>query len=600
MFFILLILLNLLTKINAYEAIPLTKYLGSGYDLKTTLYGFPIFEFTYDNELYTTPHTNITYKVPNELSIKPYPYVHELTKNSQCSTYSDYLEQYSKWFKFDVAINVGKFSAGLGYNKAMQQVYKMLQYHNASMSTGFKYFIFNIGVLGPSFILNKTNLFTLALNKLPSEIKTDRDQYLYFQFFKTFGTHYPEKILSGGKVEFAAAINNDLLNRESSSWVSEQFSLSFHFSLFNFSTGGFYNRSEIHINETFSKEAITNVNFFGGDPILANLDNSDEWLKTIDEYMFPINVTLTGIWNLVEDQIKSHTMYKAVLAYLAAPSLKNANGNDYGLGSGFDTLTLEKPLNTILNPVSVYEYYITESKLTEAINTIQNDFDLQLSFHERFEDSYGFLDLGTKTTDYYHYYEMSIYHKKSLTKVIIDVAYKKLILKTFPVELNGVFSQAITLLPPYDSQNKTIVKYYEEIFKKYGTSVINHVVLGGSLEVNMWYDSSFDSVYSREYISESCKWSFLDIVSYESDKTHIHKKIDKNLNKTLVVEYKIIGGNSVYEITSYYDWLLTIQDHMAPIKYHLIPILDVIPVERKNDFTMALNEYIKKNQIKLF
>lgn len=622
-----LLLLTIICKVIA-TPIPIANYIGSGYNLKTTMYGFPIFDFTYDDCLhYTTPHTNITYDVPNEINVKPLLLTHEMTRNGEYDTYENYLHQYSQWFKFDIGIVKGKFSAGIHYNKALANAFKMLKYNNASMSTGFKYWIFATSTLGPAFVLNKTRLFNIAISKLPSKLSTPRDQEIYNEFFESFGTHVATSAAFGAKAEYAAAMNKNMTNTESSSWVSQQFSLSFHYMMFNFSAGGFENRSDIHINQTFQQMSNWDVIFYGGDPILATQDRSGEWLKTIDEFMFPINTTLHGIWNFVDDTVKSNTMYQAALTYLSQTQQvtdKNKDQNnsnkihsrlnliqnsnqiktiDYGLGSGFNmqTLDLVKPLFSILKSEQdmIYELPSPESRLVESINVMQNDFDLKMYSHTKTEESYGFLGLGTKTKEVYRYYETIRKQHKSQTMVLVDIAYKKVILRTIPLNFNHIFNESLHRLPPYD--HSTNYKVYEQFFDAFGTAVIDAVTLGGRLELDMWYDYALNSKYTKEYIHESCSWSFLDIVSYAKDKQHTDMKVDRAINNTLKIEYKFTGGDQMMTIANYYDWLPTVKYNMVPIRYHIVPISELIidNDEKKAHVKTALIDYLTKGQNEL-
>ncbi len=169
-----------------------TQYLGSGFDARYCRYSnavslAPIFAFTYtEGKTWTSPYTNIVYDVPDQMSVKPFETVVEVSQESILDSYESYLQTYTEWFSFGVGIEVGYFGAGFEYEKSLGYVYSCYENDFVETIHGFHLWTFNVGTLYPQFIMTLDPMFEAALNNFPTEIKTHQDLEYAIQFVTTF------------------------------------------------------------------------------------------------------------------------------------------------------------------------------------------------------------------------------------------------------------------------------------------------------------------------------------------------------------------------------------------------------------------------------
>lgn len=313
----------MVTYVVALNPISATNYLGSGFDARYCKYSdavslAPIFTFTYtEGKQWISPYSHIVFDVPDQMVIKPFETVFELSEESVSDTYTSYLQKFTEWFYFGAEIEVYYFGGGLFYEKSLGYVNSCYEDDFVETIHGFHLWTLNAGTLYPQFIETLDPMFQLALDKFPVQIITPEDKEYATEFVQTFGTHYPYRAIFGAKVLYISAINQIMKGSYSSEWVSEQYGLNFHYLLYGISSGGFYNRSDITVDKEFLANSRTKVLFYGGDPILANLTSLDEWVKTIDNNTFPMNVTMVGLWNLItNNNTKQETLKNFIVNYL--------------------------------------------------------------------------------------------------------------------------------------------------------------------------------------------------------------------------------------------------------------------------------------------
>merc|ERR1712216_753890 len=86
-----------------------------------------------------------------------------------------------------------------------------------------------------------------------------------------------------------------------SSWVSSQISLNFHFDAFAIDAGGFTNRSEIKMDKSFMEHSKSYLFYEGGLPALQTSQSLAQWEPTIAQAPHFLNATLDKISNLAAD-----------------------------------------------------------------------------------------------------------------------------------------------------------------------------------------------------------------------------------------------------------------------------------------------------------
>jgi hypothetical protein len=619
---ILILLINLVIGNNIN--INAVQYIGSGYDLKKGIAGLaPLFKYTYDDgNTWTSPNSNITYKVPDQLVVSKYNRVDEVVLTGYYNSYDEYLNEYTSWFNFDISLNIKKFGLGFKYNKQLGYVHEQMKNTTLTNMNGHHTWYYYDADMYPPNILEKNDMFQLEIESLPKTINTSKDRIQYQNFIETFGTHYMYRSIFGGKCIFDVMTSDTVIDNYSKSWTSTQYGFYFHYVLFNISSGGFTNRSDITINNQYLKNSNSNITFLGGNPSLANINNITDWVNTIDEYTFPINSTLNGLWELIDDPIKSLTLKDFIIRYLNSNNKKRLKGdinirrqrrNNNKLaginciGHGIDTTTLDGCLAPIVQleynheggyPIGVYNQSYPDSFLVNMNVTETTSFSGKTwqYFYHHYHTWFGF---GSKSIEVYKFYENFYKKQKSLVTNWLFISYERLTYPLLPPpKLSKPFEDTINQLPR--CYNITTRDKYFYLFETFGTAIIDELTLGGKFKLDIWYDSQFISEKDIEWIKRNAHYSFLGIAHWGSGSEYSYKHVDKKFNTTMLFDYSYLGGNPTYKPDEWNKWLPTIQDNMEVVQYHLEPIRILIddPIIRDN-IDRAFDDYKAKAVIEL-
>ena len=578
-------------------------YLGHGFDAKFGMFGLaPIFEYTYQmNQTWISPFSGKSFLVPDQMYVSPNPEVYELVMQGYYSSYSEYLSMYREWFNFDIGISVDSFSAGFTYDKQLGYVHDTINQYNSSVMHGTHWWTYYTAVLYPYYVLNFNPIFSKMLDGFPETINNQNDIEYATQFVDTFGTHYQSRAFFGAKMDFNAAISQALQSKYSYEWIVTQYSLYFHYKAFNISNGGFANKTDINISLQFLENTNSNVTFYGGDPTFANLDNITLWVNSLDSNTFPMNCTMNGIWNLIENQTKRTTMQNFMVDYIAGKnySSKMSKGKKNPqqitcLGQGLDTTTLTGCLAPVYKVNSSFIQPIPQSQLIQLNLTMTDSFSVDAWSNYHYTSSYGFLGMGTKTSDIYKYYNEYYNADKSLVMFWLQIAYYLAAAPIIPMpQLDPLFVQALKMLPDlYDPKNTTTQKEYFDFLQTFGLAVVDEVILGGYFQCKLWYGKELVFQQSEEDISVHASWSFLGIIGDGYGHQSKNYQVDQAFNSTLAVEYSYLGGNLTFDITQWQLWLDSVDSDLAVISYHLLPITLFIENDLiRNNVMAAMSDY---------
>ena len=611
---------------KSQQPLNIVSYVGCGFDAKKGTYGLaPIFEYTYEqNNQWKSPSGNI-YLYPDQMIVSPYDEVQEIVFQGNYSTYNEYLESYTSWFTFSVSdVNVQyDFSFAAKYSKELGYIDQTLNENYESILHGLHWWNYYAATLYPPYILTYDYMFNKSIEYLPRTIQTQSDSEKYYEFVQSFGTHVMIKTVGGAKVTYNAGITKSLSEQYQESWQEEQFSFSFHYNLFGISSGGFANKNDITINQAFLVNSNMNATFIGGNPIYANLNNLTQWADSIEANTAPLNSSLVGLWHLIDDPVKSQTLYSFITSYLSdGANTKFSDKKDYPgngcIGSGFDIVTLSSCLaplfvftynNSNSYPDQVFSQYTPETQIINITVTMTDTFSGTAWSEYFYESSYGFMGMGTKTKEIYEFYSNYYTNQKSLSSNWITIAYETLTMPILPMPIiNPLFIKAVDMLPVYNGSNPYTKNMYFEFFQTFGTAFADQIVLGGKYQFDLWYDTMFIQSQSYTEISEEAHESYLGIIG----DGHGHSYEIKNVNKEFVgsIEYYYLyeGGNIDYQVNEWDEWLQTIKGNESVVQYHLQPITLLINDQNKVTSIMAafkdyafdaineLNQYIKSLQ----
>ena len=118
------------------------------------------------------------------------------------------------------------------------------------------YSYYSLASLPPQFMTLDPRL-SMALKQLPAKITKGSDQSKYNTIVRYWGSHFVMSANFGGKINLDTFISNSYVHSKSQSFLAQQFSLNFHYQMFDLSSGGYHNKSDIKLDESFKHAATT-------------------------------------------------------------------------------------------------------------------------------------------------------------------------------------------------------------------------------------------------------------------------------------------------------------------------------------------------------
>jgi hypothetical protein len=294
---------------------------GHGFDAKTARQGlFPILDWTYQfGNQWTSPVSGKTYSVPDQLNIASIPESATKIVESISYQFSAQWNEYLSWFKFSLGISEpGVFSAAVAYNKELHTIKAELS-SDLNMQGFSQYWCTYYGLdMAPAYVLNPSDFFKLALEKLPASSEGEANKHLYQEFVQAYGTHYVCYGAFGGSVHLSQFLSKKIAGNYSLDQVAHQLSLGFSLYLFNISGGGFHNKSDIHLASWFAENAKTYMFFAGGAPAYQTNQTVGQWMQSIPDYAGLLNTTLCPLTDLVTwDATRQASLKSYIHEYLA-------------------------------------------------------------------------------------------------------------------------------------------------------------------------------------------------------------------------------------------------------------------------------------------
>uniref|UniRef100_A0A7S1C5P8 MACPF domain-containing protein n=1 Tax=Bicosoecida sp. CB-2014 TaxID=1486930 RepID=A0A7S1C5P8_9STRA len=282
----------------------------------------PVFQFHYtEGQIWSDPSDpSLTFSVPDELVATNVDSSTEYVNEGIMSTYDDWVHTEQKSFNVNAGVSMQAYNKSLSlnfkYNRESFTYKERTSTDNAA--SGFSKHEWALLSLEsyPPQLMPINPMFSKFVDELPASVRGAADQAKYNQLVQYWGTHFPTYANFGGHVHVNTFVNKSFLATKSTSWVQNQFSLTFHYWMFDISGGGFTNRSDIHIDNAFKEAATTYIFFRGGDLTLQSNATVDAWLKTIPANPLYLNVTLSDLSTLVTDAGKATNLQKTITHYL--------------------------------------------------------------------------------------------------------------------------------------------------------------------------------------------------------------------------------------------------------------------------------------------
>jgi hypothetical protein len=566
-----------------------TDYLGRPFDLKKGIFlpgelflltPDPTKKFYYGSD--PTP-----YDVPYEVNIANQPFVQNIVHSDTFDSYTSYVKTQQRWFNFKAGLEAGAFGAGFQYNEESGSIYRALSNSTVQAMNGFHL----VNLYSASLDIPERMKYHLKfmdfLARLPAKIVTEKDRHLYEKFIEIYGTHYASGALFGAKVNFYAYVKKVLTQHYHETWINTQFRMYFHYYLFNVSEGGYENRSKIEISQDFLANAEAKTFFYGGDPLLANLNKLGDWISSIKGSEYPFNVTLRENSELVQDDpVKQATLSNFIWDYINGKSAKrNTESVDIldssgCLGFGFDPVTARcsaKIFDLNSPAIHIVKQKSPETKIVKYNATYVATFDGSAQ-ETTCENSGGFLGFGSRSKTTYKYYEAHLKEKESLSINYLQVEYETHTLIDIPIPpLNPRFVEAWKQLPRvYDRSLNFNVAAYQRFLQAYGYAYVEQVKLGGRFRLEHWFKTYYAMQHSIEWVEKQSNWSFLNIIGTGHGSKTYCENTDREFYSKGRYEWEFIGGSYDYDPDQWKLWLPTIKENPAMISYKLKPIANLI------------------------
>lgn len=295
--------------------------MGHGFDAKMGRAGLmPVLSWTYQfGNTWTSPVSGITYQVPDQLSPASMPESATRIVETMSTSFETVFSLYESWFSFSIGITYpGVFSAAASFNKELAKVKLMVNDNLHILGFSQYWSTYYTLDMAPAYVLNADPVFKLSVSKLPENASTPENLNLYQEFVQSFGTHYVCYGAFGGSIHLDQYVDSSLTKQFSYEQVAQQFALGFHFYLFNISTGGYKNKSDIHFAQWFAENAKTFSYWSGGSPAVQTIGTVNEWLNTVADNAALLNTTLCPLSDLVSwDTTRQTVLSNVVASYLS-------------------------------------------------------------------------------------------------------------------------------------------------------------------------------------------------------------------------------------------------------------------------------------------
>ena len=229
----------------------------------------PVYKYTYDEQqTYTSPYTKTRYRVPDQLSPTTDTQAMEFIAEDISYNFEEVMTYEMSRFNVGVTITVKDISAGVTYNHQMMTAKDTLSNSSHVFAGSKKWWkMFDMAAYPPSLVGSVDPMLAEVLNhKLPKKIASAKDARQYEMFVKSWGTHYMINGNFGGKLIHNVYIDTDFYKSRSSSWMSTQIDLNFHFDAFSIDGGSFHNRSDIKMDQDYLKHSRSYLFYEGGFP----------------------------------------------------------------------------------------------------------------------------------------------------------------------------------------------------------------------------------------------------------------------------------------------------------------------------------------------
>lgn len=289
----------------------------------------PIYNYHYvEQKSYFDPFSAVAFKVPDEVSMTVNEAGYEQIDSLYSDVFSESVSETTKRYSWSVGVqlNFGQVAAGVQYSDNKQwynfdlEEKERMNYNSHSIMWWKFYEVqaYPMEVLGGNAL---DPIFKSYLDQLPKTISGPNDTKKYDTLLENWGTHYITWANFGGSLDLDIFTNGSFDRSQTQEWKSDQHSLTFHFTLYDIdpsaSIAGFTNKSQIHINQSFTNASRVRLFYEGGDPTLMGDDSLVPWKNSIRKAPHWLNVTYQPLSKLPNlDAQTAKTLETYIMQYL--------------------------------------------------------------------------------------------------------------------------------------------------------------------------------------------------------------------------------------------------------------------------------------------
>lgn len=158
-----------------------------------------------------------------------------------------------------------------------------------------------------------SDFFTDYLNnELATRYEDDPERY--FDFFKSYGTHYFKSATIGGSIKFLAEVDKPLKKNR----TMEEFSQNLKSTFVRTLQGKKWNTTALPISN------LTHVKIIGGDEEVFESEGFSSWYEKLNERPVIIKGRLEPITTLIRDETKRNNIQKALDVYVGMSYLEES------------------------------------------------------------------------------------------------------------------------------------------------------------------------------------------------------------------------------------------------------------------------------------
>ena len=192
-----------------------------------------------------------------------------------------------------------KFSASRGYKSTMKEIKSGESVYIVS-SAKCNYYLSKV-------IQNKAPSFHPAFLNWVEKLDKEADETVYFDFFDTYGTHFPSEILFGARFSYEYKMDSKTYDLEKTKGVNVGKSAGFS-GLFKIGGGKKLDTSQQEAVHEFNKKVTTKTIAVGAPP--PSDADPIAWTTSVKENPVPSSYELLPIMNLFTEQYMGHLGFK--------------------------------------------------------------------------------------------------------------------------------------------------------------------------------------------------------------------------------------------------------------------------------------------------